>query len=440
MADWTIRFRFGGIESSLEYLESMAAKGWMIEFWQDPTMVFTRCEPRKLRFAMDEMVSGKWDPGAAENESIVRDYVSMYEEMGWQYVAHQQTTFLFYTEDENLPLPQTDPVAFKNSIHRKHRRLFVVAVIMMAALLGVARSQYRDLYYMAASSHGLWNGIIYLLFVLAVSVLVLQSFLQWNRERISLRRGQIPKIRGYEGLARIWIVLFGLIIISSAVTNMVISKGTSAVGWGLLVTCAGMFFTTQLMPKLLYRSGRKTKREAIRMARSCSVVLGLVCSVLLANSRSWTHKIDTLVDPQEHPPIITMEELSGSGDGTSHYKYESLFAELYSYYDDVPAGWLSYKLYVSDKEWLLRSFERSREGSGFTQARVDWDAAVTPLDHEELGLIRAWYYEEKGMYSGSRYHYYLQTEDAALAIEVSEELSQEWLLRLSERLAATGDK
>ncbi len=433
--DWTVRFRFGGIESSLEYLERMAAKGWMIEFWQDPTMIFNRCEPRKLRFAMDVLASGKWDPGAAENESIVQDYVSMYEEMGWQYVAHQQTTFLFYTENEEIPLPQTDPVAYKNSIYKNHRKLFGVAAIMMAVILYTGKYQYEDLYYMAASSHGLWDGITYLLFVLAVAVLFLQSFLQWNGERIALRRGQVPKVRGYEGLARIWVVLFGLIVVSSAVTNIVSSKGTSVVGWALLAACVAMFFTTQLMPKLLYRSGCKTKREAMRLARSCSVVLGLLCSILITNSRSWTHKIDTLVDPQEYPPIITMEELTGNGDGASYYTYESLFAKWYSYYEDVSADRLSYKLYLSDREWLIHSFEHSLDGSGFSQARVDWDTAVTPLDDGKLGFTRAWYYE-KAMFGGSCYHYYLQTEEAALAIEVGQELSQEWLLRLCERLEA----
>ena len=435
MADWTIRFRFGGIESSIEYLEKMATKGWMIEFWQDPTMVFTRCEPRKLRFAMDELVSGKWDPGAAENEAIIRDYMTMYEDMGWNYIAHQQTTFLFYTEDESIPLPQTDPVAFKNTIHRKHRRWLVVLSIMMAVLLGLAGDQFRNLYYMTVSPRGLWYRVIYLMGGAGVTALFLQSFLQWNRERIALRQGLVPKIRGYEGLATIGVISTGLIYVGTAVLNIVINKGTSPVGWIFLATLAVIFFVTQLMPKLLCGIGRMTKRKAMQLARSCSVASIALCSVLFSLSNSWTYQVGTRVDPQKVPPIINMEEWNGNQAIIWNYTEEKLFSKLYLYNQSGDTGQIQYQLYISDREWLLRSFEHSSAGSGFTQARVDWDTAVTPLDHDALGLTRAWYYEEKE-YGEHQYHYYLQTEHAALGLEVSEELSREWLEKLSERLGA----
>ena len=127
-------------------------------------------------------------------------------------------------------------------------------------------------------------------------------------------------------------------------------------------------------------------------------MLGVVCTVLFTNSTSWTHKVDTPVDPQEYPPIITLEEWVGKGGTTVDYTEEVLFSKMYSYYEYGDGNWIRYNLYVSDQEWLLRSFKHSK---------VD---------------------------STSQYHYNLQTEGAALAIEVSEELSPEWLQRLSERL------
>ena len=120
MADWTIRFRFGGIESSLEYLETMATKGWMLEYWQENTLLFRHAEPRKLRFTMDITPIGMWKIDSDEhNAAIKADYLSMYEEMGWQYVENQGRKFIFCTEDETLPLPQTDPVAYEETIYEK---------------------------------------------------------------------------------------------------------------------------------------------------------------------------------------------------------------------------------------------------------------------------------------------------------------------------------
>ena len=435
MKNWKIQFRYGGIESSLEYLEKMAAKGWMIEFWQDLAMVFTRSEPRKIRFAMDELVSGKWDIGAVENEPIIQDYVSMYEEMGWHYVSHQETTFLFYTEDESLPLPQTDPVAFKNSIHKKHRRVFIVSLIMVLAELIAGKLLYENLYDMAASSHQLWTGVVYLLLGVMAIVLFLMSFVQWNRERKALRLGKVPKIQGYEGCARMLTVIVVLAYISAAVANVVGSKGTSMVGWALLSALTAMFFAVQVIPPILYGKGRMTKGEALRWVRRCNKILVMICIILFSNSLSGTHKVDTQVDPQTYPPIITLEEWSGIKGTTVHYTEDTLFSKMYTYYEYGEGDTISYDLYVSDQKWLLQSFEHSGRGSGFYQERVDWDTAVTPLDHEVLGLTKAWYYEKK-IYSGSEYHYYLQSEHAAMGLEVDEELSQEWLQQLSERLAA----
>ena len=101
MADWTIRFRFGGIESSLEYLEKMAAKGWMLEYWQENMLLFHRTEPKTLRFAMDIIPIGRWKlDGGRDNVKVREDFVAMYEEQGWHFITHHERKFLFYIFDQ----------------------------------------------------------------------------------------------------------------------------------------------------------------------------------------------------------------------------------------------------------------------------------------------------------------------------------------------------
>ena len=150
MADWIIRFRFGGIESSLEYLETMAAKGWMLEYWQENTLLFRRAEPRKLRFTMDIIPIGMWKIDSDEhNAAIKADYLSMYEDMGWQYVENQGRKFIFCTEDETLPLPQTDPVAYEETIYEKHKsnmcRYLATCLIHLMMFAHIWRYQYMYL-------------------------------------------------------------------------------------------------------------------------------------------------------------------------------------------------------------------------------------------------------------------------------------------------------
>ena len=99
MTDWTIRFRFGGIESSLKYLEEMAAKGWMLEYWQENTLLFHRTEPKKLRFAMDIVPIGRWKlDGGRDNMKVREEFVAV--------------AFCAYLGDRNICIWQ--PCLYKN--------------------------------------------------------------------------------------------------------------------------------------------------------------------------------------------------------------------------------------------------------------------------------------------------------------------------------------
>ena len=123
MLGWTIRYTRNHMVST-QYLEQMAAKGWMLKIYGEAVMIFKKCEPRKLRFAVDHM--GKERHQFLENRKSpqVQEYLALCEESGWEFVAGDGYLYIFCTEDDNAVPLQTDARTYLDSIHyRKQSKL-----------------------------------------------------------------------------------------------------------------------------------------------------------------------------------------------------------------------------------------------------------------------------------------------------------------------------
>ena len=431
--DWKMCIRFSSIENSLSYLERMAAKGWLLQSWHGITMVFDRCEPKTLRFAVDVLPFHMRDQGEQKDQQTIEEYVALYEEMGWHCAVRQGYEFAFYTENLQLPPPQTDPVAYERTLYKNHKNYFVVSLLMGIAMLGVLWSILQNRYRLPLGIFWMLKCAADLCIALTAGTMVVHGYLQMSRERRWLKNGQIPETHDYGAWETLRNLLLAVSIFLAAMTNIVGSGGTSITGW-ILLAAEGLYFAvSNWLPVLLCKKMNRSREEAIRWVRGACTVLNLVCTVCFTLSFSRYDRVRYTVDPQVVPPVITLEELIGDVDDDPIYRCERFLTEMYTYYDYANGNSLSYTLYLSHSDSLLTSFERSADGSGFSQARVDWDTAVTLLDGEALGVERAWYYEEPGVYQSS-YHYFLRTEGAAVGIETTVELSPECLQELGVRL------
>ncbi len=90
-----------------EYLEEMAAKGWMLEKVGRSMAKFRAIEPRKLKFYVDVFKEG--GPLTPEKTEESEEYRKLCRESGWIFITSQDYLQFFYANGEGDPVPiQTD--------------------------------------------------------------------------------------------------------------------------------------------------------------------------------------------------------------------------------------------------------------------------------------------------------------------------------------------
>ena len=281
MADWTIRFRFGGIESSLEYLEAMAAKGWMLEYWQENTLLFRRAEPRKIRFAMDVVPTGRWSADSDEyNEKMRQEYVSIYEETGWQYVDNQGGKFILSTEKQDIPLPQTDPVAYRETVYKENKKKFLIycaatvfCMWMIAFVWDLLCSS------LTSPANLLLIGSVVCLTMAALFFVILHGTRMWD-ERTQLRQGIVPRVQAKEGLGLGGVVSFILAIILLVITVGVMRGFQSIQVWGFVFCFLLIILCANVLPWFLHCYLHMPKVKTIRVLKGVCMLLLILNHVI----------------------------------------------------------------------------------------------------------------------------------------------------------------
>jgi hypothetical protein len=106
------------------WLEQMAAKGWHIDRirqWSSMLMTFRRGEPKKYRFIYDPQVSPR------------KDYISTYEQFGWEYLGRMASAHIWREEYEDQR-----PESFSDQeslVKRNRRNIAAVSVSFTIFLL-----------------------------------------------------------------------------------------------------------------------------------------------------------------------------------------------------------------------------------------------------------------------------------------------------------------
>ncbi len=100
------------------HLEQMAERGWMLEsFGNNFTLLYRRCEPRRLRFAVVYYPqSNQFDPEEPNKENLTFwDYCA---NVGWQIVTNSSDTHVFYNEDLDAVPIETEALVQVETMER----------------------------------------------------------------------------------------------------------------------------------------------------------------------------------------------------------------------------------------------------------------------------------------------------------------------------------
>lgn len=163
-----------GLES---WLEEQAAKGLYLKQYGAQICTFTRDTPHTVRYRLDYCNTDR-DPDP------VPGLLTLYREMGWDYVCSTGPLLIFCTKNPHAPEPHTDPqthALLLKQLEKKIKRgcsffAWLMAVFFILSLIGILG--YGALLAALALSD-LTN--ISLLFVLISLIYLIPALLDWRR-------------------------------------------------------------------------------------------------------------------------------------------------------------------------------------------------------------------------------------------------------------------
>ena len=108
------------------WLEDMAAEGWLLEKCGGHFATFERWEPRPCRFRLEPLGGRRQDQQEAAEE--------LYAQLGWRRLCPMGEFVIFYCLDPDAPELQTDPVAenwLVEKLLKKTRRGLVLSWLFL---------------------------------------------------------------------------------------------------------------------------------------------------------------------------------------------------------------------------------------------------------------------------------------------------------------------
>lgn len=176
--DWT------GIS---KFLEKQAEKGWMLNQVGNSFWKFSRCEPRKVHFAVTYFPdASQYDPAPGQKQTRMQEFCAY---AGWRLVGSNAQLQIFCNEMED-PVPiVTEPIVEIHNIHRAMKKSFLpcyIAILVMALLrLGYLIYQvHTDLVSVIVSSPVLGSCILYTS-LLVNTIAGMAGYFHWRRKALA---------------------------------------------------------------------------------------------------------------------------------------------------------------------------------------------------------------------------------------------------------------
>lgn len=186
MKDKTYRFTFFSLyqrEAIAEYLERMAARGWMLDKAGNAVWRFKKTEPRRLHMEVVFFPDASgFDPGPTPELRTMEEYCAR---DGWTLLAQWGQAQLFMNERED-PVPiETDPVTQVEILHKAMKRTMLPASFLLLGIIllqiGMLAVQFRQ-DPIGFLSNGLQLGMVpFWLMLLASQLYEIISYFLWLR-------------------------------------------------------------------------------------------------------------------------------------------------------------------------------------------------------------------------------------------------------------------
>ena len=426
-----ISCEYNELDTIAEFLEEKAAEGWELTSKTGVVWGFRRAEPRKVKFnveVVDSDVMGE----------ALHEFIAFCEADGWKHVFDAGAIQIFENEDLDAEPIHTDPEVKLGIVHDKCKamRIFVPIVVTIVLMAMLWKAYFPLDIYFFESSRMMGNMIIIPLFCIAFFASTIDYLLWYRKAKAAIGRGDEPVYKRSRFSKALAGVMFALIIINGFVVGLLDSVcnedwGMLKILIGLLVICVVGFWI--VFPRV------SAKYNKSRSSNTIDYVAAVV--ILLVVALSLT---PMLMQDEEKPltPPLTLEDLGlcESMDEDPYLRREkSVAMTFYEYDEDFADGNIEeiyYSIYITNwklvyntaiKEWTV---PKKRDYEIFADPSV-LDQRCNFKEVDDPG-----YHADKVLYNEDYDRWLLLYPDRVVMLDVSEELNNEQMDIVAEKLTA----
>lgn len=162
-----------------EYLERMAAKGWLLQSINRNFFKFKGIEPKKIKYTVDTL--SKVSVFDVKDSDVAVEYREYCERAGWNYVCENGKTEVFCTEDDKKVRPIHTDAGEKFKEVFKSSLLYVICQLVVAFMCIFI---IKNTIFSGNTEHLLASNLLIILgmlmmFFLILVVIQITSFLIW---------------------------------------------------------------------------------------------------------------------------------------------------------------------------------------------------------------------------------------------------------------------
>ena len=290
-------FSFYDQEAIQEKLETMAAKGWMVNKLSNMMWTYKRIDPISLRFAVTYFPdASEFDPGPSNGELTKMDFCA---QDGWVLATRWGSMQIFYNEDLNAIPIETDPVASVSNIHKAMKKnvlrthLFSIAMLLYYLTFQFCRMADNPVEYISNPFY-LYSIPMFTALLLASIYELIYHFAWYKKARKAAENDGIFLPLKTKPLASYGLLAFGAICFLLAYsgvksTNRTIGFAIIYMALLLVIFAIGNLIKAGLKKKGASRGVNQAVSIA-SVALMTVITLGILCTIIISGNFSLSGK------------------------------------------------------------------------------------------------------------------------------------------------------
>lgn len=357
-----------------EYLEQMAAKGWLLHGIKGPLFKFKKIIPQKIKYSVDAL--NKISIFDHKDPEVALEFREYCNTAGWTYICQTGKIQIFYAEEDKKVTPiHTDEdekfkAVFKSSLYQIFNQL--VIVVMMAFNIYIQSS---DTDYLLSSNSSIFLVVV-MFFIIFINIIKFISFFLWViKARRKLKENKFTPYNTYSQLRikNIVIKTYTIVILFAIVVFLGFDYYTSKNFSIVILILLFIFIIIPLCIQMFINKKKYSKTTnliiAIGSYLSSIFLLLFVVSTAISN-------IPTEVQQNEwssEKPSLTLMDFGyeENTDGDAYIDFnKSILAQRNEYSDGNKDKNLTYTIFQSNYPWAIR-FHETRLVSRFNNYDIN---------------------------------------------------------------------